>query len=50
MLSNDALAMIMLCSRLGLDPNSDPKPLTLREWNPLAKKIANSPIKIPGAL
>ena len=50
MLSNDALAMIMLCSRLGLDPDSDPKPLTLREWNPLANKIANSRIKTPGAL
>lgn len=50
MLTNDALAMIMLCSRIGLDPDPNPKPLTLREWNPLAKKIATSPLKTPGAL
>jgi predicted Rossmann fold nucleotide-binding protein DprA/Smf involved in DNA uptake len=50
MLSNDALAMIMLCSRMGLDPDPDPKPLTLREWNPLAYKIQNSSLETPGAL
>lgn len=40
----------MLCSRLGLDPNPDHKPLTLREWNPLAIKIQNCSLKSPGAL
>lgn len=40
----------MICSRLGLDSNSEHKPLTLREWNPLAIKIQNSSIKSPGAL
>jgi len=40
----------MLCSRLGLDSNPDPKPLTLRSWNPLARKIQTSSLKRPGAL
>ena len=38
--SNDSIAVIMLCSHLGLPPKPDPSPLTLRNWNPIAKKIA----------
>lgn len=34
----DSLALLLLCSQLGLDDDSV-KPLTLREWNPLARKM-----------
>ena len=34
----DSLALLLLCSRLGLDDDSI-KPLTLREWNTLARKL-----------
>ena len=37
-LSPDSLAILLLCSHLGLDDDST-KPLTLREWNPLARKL-----------
>lgn len=37
-LSTDSLALVLLCSQLGLDDDSA-KPLTLREWNPLARKL-----------
>jgi len=37
-LSPDSLALLLLCSQLGLDDDS-PKPLTLREWNPLVRKM-----------
>lgn len=37
-LSTDSLALLLLCSQLGLDENPA-KPLTLREWNPLARKL-----------
>lgn len=37
-LSPDSLAILLLCSQLGLNDDS-PKTLTLREWNPLARKI-----------
>lgn len=36
--SSDSLALLLLCSQLGSE--DDPvKPLTLREWNPLARKL-----------
>jgi predicted Rossmann fold nucleotide-binding protein DprA/Smf involved in DNA uptake len=38
MLSLDSLSLLLLCSQLGLDDDS-PTPLTLREWNPLARKM-----------
>ena len=50
MIANDALVMLMLCSRLGLEPDPDPKPLTVRKWNTLARKIQASSLKRPGAL
>jgi predicted Rossmann fold nucleotide-binding protein DprA/Smf involved in DNA uptake len=37
-LSPDSLALLLLCSQLGLD-DSEAKALTLREWNPLARKL-----------
>lgn len=37
-LSSDSLALLLLCSHLGLDDDVL-KPLTLREWNPLARKL-----------
>ena len=37
-LSSDSLAILLLCSQLGLNDNSV-KPLTLREWNPLVRKM-----------
>ena len=36
--SLDSLVLLLLCSQLGLDDDSA-KPLTLREWNPLAQKL-----------
>jgi len=36
--SPDSLALLLLCSQLGLDEDSV-KPLTLREWNPLVRKM-----------
>jgi len=38
MLAPDSLVMLLLCSQLGLEDPSD-KALTLREWNPLARKL-----------
>lgn len=37
-LSPDSLALLLLCSQLGLDDDTA-KPLTLREWNPLARRL-----------
>jgi len=38
MISPDSLTLLLLCSQLGLDDDSA-KPLTLREWNPLVRKM-----------
>lgn len=37
-LSSDSLTLLLLCSQLGLDDDS-PRSLTLREWNPLARRL-----------
>ena len=37
-LSSDSLALLLLCSQLGLDDDTV-KPLILREWNPLARRL-----------
>ena len=37
-LSDDSLTLLLLCSQLGLEDDSL-KPLTLREWNPLARRL-----------
>ena len=52
LLSDDSTAIIMLCSHVGLGNGEGPlvSPLTLREWNSLARKIHDSEIKHPGAL
>lgn len=46
----DAQAMLLLCSHLGLAGRSDLAPLTLREWNPLARRLYASSLERPGAL
>jgi predicted Rossmann fold nucleotide-binding protein DprA/Smf involved in DNA uptake len=38
MLSPDSLVLLLLCSHLGLEIDTIP-PLTLREWNPIARKL-----------
>ena len=51
-LTDDAAAVVMLCSRLGLGGDGEPgrSPLTLREWNALARRIHDSELRRPGAL
>ena len=51
-LTDDAAAVVMLCSRLSLGDDSEARvsPLTLRGWNVLARKIHDSELKRPGAL
>jgi len=38
-LTPDAQTILLLCSHLGLPPEPEFPPLTLREWNPLARKL-----------
>lgn len=45
-LTNDDKALILLCSHIGIK-DTELKPLTLKQWNELANKIANSSIKRP---
>jgi predicted Rossmann fold nucleotide-binding protein DprA/Smf involved in DNA uptake len=37
--STDSQAILLLCSHLGLSSSSDIAPLTLKDWNPLVKKL-----------
>jgi predicted Rossmann fold nucleotide-binding protein DprA/Smf involved in DNA uptake len=48
-LSLDSQALILLCSHLGLSAAPEYTPLTLKDWNPLAKKLL-SISKRPAAL
>lgn len=48
--TDDAHAMIMACSYVGLPPKSALTPLTLKEWNTLAAKLVQSNLKTPGAM
>jgi len=50
MLSLDSQVLLLVCSRLGLAGDSDLAPLTLREWNPLARKIQASAFQRPQEL
>jgi predicted Rossmann fold nucleotide-binding protein DprA/Smf involved in DNA uptake len=50
MITPDGQAILLLCSHLGLSGSSELAPMTLREWNPLARKILASPLKRPSAL
>ena len=49
-LTTDSQAMLLLCSRLGLSDETGPKPLTLREWNSLARRLLSSSLGTPGGL
>jgi predicted Rossmann fold nucleotide-binding protein DprA/Smf involved in DNA uptake len=53
-LSQDSLAMLLLCSNLGLprcaEAEAEADPLTLREWNELAKALKASSLGRPAAL
>jgi len=42
--SPDSLAILLICSHLGLDDDSA-QPLTLREWNPLARKLQTASLR-----
>ena len=48
-LSPDSQVLLFLCSHLGLQSNPDPLPLTLRDWNPLARKLQTESLR-PGSL
>lgn len=48
-ISTDSQAILLLCSHLGLAPNPDPSPFTLKDWNPLTKKLQAAALR-PGAL
>ncbi len=50
MLSHDSRVLLLLCSHLGFEKDSELKPLTLREWNPLARKIQASMFGCPGEM
>jgi len=45
MISLDSQTIILLCSHLGLSPNPEFTPLTLREWNPLARKLQTAKLR-----
>ena len=48
-LTSDFQAMVMLCSRLGFSRQTEVKTFTLRDWNPLARKLAKENMR-PGDL
>ena len=48
-ISTDTQAVLLLCSHLGLPSDPDPSPLTLREWNPLARQLKAASLR-PGDL
>src|SRR6185295_9947581 len=52
LMSDDGAVVAMLCSHLGLGAGDEAPvaPLTLREWNALARKINDSEIKHPHGL
>lgn len=50
MLISDGQALLLLCSHLALSTGEEAAPLTLKEWNTLARKIQFSGLKRPGAL
>lgn len=49
MITPDAQALLLLCSHVGLGESVPFAPLTLREWNPLARKLQAKGLR-PGAL
>lgn len=50
LLSEDAYAIVMACSYVGLDRRSPLLPLTLKEWNALVGKMGSSAFATPGML
>jgi hypothetical protein len=48
-LSPDAQTLLLLCSYLGLPAQPEFAPLTLSEWNPLARKLQAASLR-PGDL
>jgi predicted Rossmann fold nucleotide-binding protein DprA/Smf involved in DNA uptake len=44
-ISPDTQVMVLLCSHLGLPSDPVPAPLTLRDWNPLARKLQSESLK-----
>jgi len=48
-ISSDSTAILMLCTHLGLSTDPGPAPLTLRQWNPLARKLVAASLS-PGDL
>lgn len=48
-LSKDSLALMLICSNLGIGNNNNQKPYTLSQWNNLAEIIMNSSMKSPQA-
>lgn len=46
----ESQTILLLCSHLGLPAQPDPAPLTLREWNPLERKLASSALGNPSGL
>jgi len=49
MISADSQTLLLLCSQLGLPSEPEFLPLTLREWNPLARKLQSANLR-PGIL
>lgn len=49
LLSPDSQVILLLCSHLALPSDSDVAPLTLREWNPLARRLQDASLQ-PGDL
>lgn len=45
MISPDAQVLILLCSQVGLGTNSEFAPLTLREWNPIARLLQSKGLR-----
>ena len=50
LLTDDAHALVMACSYVGLDQKTELAPMTLKEWNTLAPKILDSSLKTPGGM
>ena len=45
MISPDSQALLLLCSHLGLSTDPEVAPLTLREWNPLTRKLQTANLR-----
>jgi DNA processing protein len=45
MITADAQVILLLCSHLGLSPNTEHKPLTLKEWNRLALLLQSKKLR-----